>query len=60
MSINLTGKQSDISFHTSEGKPIFSGTIPPEMHIYIIWLSSYGYTDVQIAEILNKSMEGKT
>ena len=48
-----------ISRRLPDGRPIFRGAVAPEMHSYILTLSSMGYSETEIEYTLRLMKEGK-
>ena len=48
-----------VSRYLPDGRPIFRGAVSPEVHSYIVTLSSMGYSETEIEYTLRLMEEGK-
>ena len=58
MAIKLTNYDEVIDRYLPNGKPIFRGALSPELHSYMVILSSMGYSSEEIEQTLRLYMTG--
>ena len=54
----LSNKHHEILYYMDDGTAIFRGTIPPKLHEIFVILSSHGFTDEEIAAIIDNMVGG--